>query len=655
MLRVYLLNLVLEPWRDQIPPLEKELQCEIFANSEAVNLSEIERIVRQAEREKMDALLCRWDDYEAVMNCKPLVSVYPVTVKGFDSSVILYRLKKHLEKNNLQHLTKVVLGTNIAISVRMDVLEEMFGFQLYNDGWSDVLPQSYFDNLRAMGYEIVICREEYRQQVERSGMYHFYDPEVYQLIDYSQDLKRTIQQAAEGAQLKTALRDMEIMLKYSFEAICVLDRQGKVTVYNEQAGKLFIPKGKESYSGCDFSEVVPVVDREELGNILSGEESYFSRVVEVNKTMGMLNITPNINGGKPDGAIVHFTSIHKIDQLESQVKSELYIKGHFAKYHFDDIVGISDAILKTKHQAERFAKYNSSVLLCGESGCGKELFAQSIHNSSMRRDQPFVAVNCGSLPTNLLESELFGYVDGAFTGALKKGKKGLFEIANKGTIFLDEITEMDMQGQSRLLRALEEREIMRIGDDKVIPIDVRVIAATNRDLERLVEEGKFREDLYYRLNVLTLLVPPLRQRGRDVVLIAESFLEKFGRRYQKYIILSPEAKECLCRYPWKGNVRQLRNFCERLVILADQKEVSAKLIEEELGAIQYSSQPTPPPPVRQMPAASLTEHLLPPDTSEKEQILLALQQSEGNRIQAAARLGISKATLWRKMKKYEIM
>lgn len=655
MLRVYLLNLILEPWRSQIPPLETELQCKIFANPEIAGYSEIERIVRQTEKENLDALLCRWDDYEMVMSCKPLVSVYPVTVKGFDTSVILYRLKKNLEQNNLQHLTKVVLGTNIAINVRLDVLEEMFGFRLYNGGWGDVLPQSYFDNLRAMGYEIVICREEYRQQVERSGMYHFYDPEVYQLIDYSQDLKRTIQQAAEGAQLKTALRDMEIMLKYSFEAICVLDRQGKVTVYNEQAGKLFIPRGRESYSGCDFSEVVPVVDREELGNILSGEESYFSRVVEVNKTMGMLNITPNINGGKPDGAIVHFTSIHKIDQLESQVKSELYIKGHFAKYHFDDIVGISDAILKTKHQAERFAKYNSSVLLCGESGCGKELFAQSIHNSSMRRDQPFVAVNCGSLPTNLLESELFGYVDGAFTGALKKGKKGLFEIANKGTIFLDEITEMDMQGQSRLLRALEEREIMRIGDDKVIPIDVRVIAATNRDLEKLVEEGKFREDLYYRLNVLTLLVPPLRQRDRDVVLIAESFLEKFGRRYQKYIILSPEAKDCLCRYPWKGNVRQLRNFCERLVILADQKEISAKLIEEELGAIQYSSQPTPPPPVRQLSAAALTEQLLPPETSEKEQILLALQQSGGNRIQAAARLGISKATLWRKMKKYEIM
>lgn len=328
-------------------------------------------------------------------------------------------------------MTKVVLGTNIAINVRLDVLEEMFGFQLYNAGWHSELPQSYFDNLSAMGYQVVVCREEYKGQVQRSGMYHFYDPQVFELIDYSSDLRRTIQQIAEDAQLRTALRDMEIMLKYSFEAVCVLDRKGKVTVYNEQARNLFIPKGKESYSGFDFSQVVPVVDQEELRNILSGAESYFSRVVEVNKTMGMLNITPNISNGKPDGAIVHFTSIHKIDQLESQVKSELYIKGHFAKYHFDDIVGVSDVILKTKHQAERFAKYNSSVLLCGESGCGKELFAQSIHNSSMRRDQPFVAVNCGSLPTSLLESELFGYVDGAFTGALRKGKKGCLKLPIK--------------------------------------------------------------------------------------------------------------------------------------------------------------------------------------------------------------------------------
>lgn len=654
MLRVYVLNLIMEPWRDQIPSLEKELQCKIFANSEAAQYAEIERIVRQTERENIDALLCLWDDYELVISCKPLIPVYPVTVTGFDTSVILYRLKKNLEARNLQHLTKVVLGTNIAINVRLDVLEEMFGFQLYNAGWHSELPQSYFDNLSAMGYQVVVCREEYKGQVQRSGMYHFYDPQVFELIDYSSDLRRTIQQIAEDAQLRTALRDMEIMLKYSFEAVCVLDRKGKVTVYNEQARNLFIPKGKESYSGFDFSQVVPVVDQEELRNILSGAESYFSRVVEVNKTMGMLNITPNISNGKPDGAIVHFTSIHKIDQLESQVKSELYIKGHFAKYHFDDIVGVSDVILKTKHQAERFAKYNSSVLLCGESGCGKELFAQSIHNSSMRRDQPFVAVNCGSLPTSLLESELFGYVDGAFTGALRKGKKGLFEIANKGTIFLDEITEMDMQGQSRLLRALKEQEIMRIGDDKVIPIDVRVIAATNRDLEKLVEEGKFREDLYYRLNVLTLLVPPLRQRNRDVVLIAEYFLEKFGRRYQKYISLTPEAKDCLCRYPWKGNVRELRNFCERLVILADQKEIPSHIIEDELDSIRYSSQAPVCPPVRPMPAATLSAQLL--DTSdEKQNILLALQQSEGNRIKAAASLGISKATLWRKMKKYEIL
>lgn len=652
MLRIYCINLLTGPWHKQLPSLEFEMHCKLMANEQPADSAAIERILRWAEIEQIDAIICNWADYDIIMDHRPLLSVYPISYTGFDTSVILYRLKKNLAEKNLGHLRKVVLGTQLPITVRLNVLEEMFDFELINPEWRDVLPQSYFDVLRREGYEVVVCREDYADMVRKSGMYPFFDASIYDDVDFALDLKRAVQQIAEGSQLKTMLKVLENMVNYSFEAICMLDVSGKLTTYNEQATSMFVPVGEHSYLGREFSDLVPAISKAELQMLIHGETSYFGRIVEINKRVGMLSITPVSKNGAPDGAVVHFTTIQQIDELETQVKSELYQKGHVAKYQFSDIVGQSEPMLKAKYQAERFSKYGSNVLLYGESGCGKELFAQSIHNSSMRKKQPFVAVNCGSLPTNLLESELFGYVDGAFTGALKKGKKGLFEIANKGTIFLDEISEMDMQGQSRLLRVLEEREIMRIGDDKVIPVDVRVIAATNRNLEQMVEEGDFREDLYYRLNVLSIAVPPLRARGEDVVLLAESFFSRFGKRYQKYLTLTDSAKQCLMDNQWKGNVRQLRNFCERMVILADQREIDADMLQKEIastsfaGWMQESTAVSQPIDAQQRKALS--------EEKEKKAILMALDHADGNRERTAKMLGISKATLWRKMKKYDI-
>jgi Transcriptional regulator containing PAS, AAA-type ATPase, and DNA-binding domains len=362
-----------------------------------------------------------------------------------------------------------------------------------------------------------------------------------------------------------------------------------------------------------------------------------------------LNITPIFDKGIDNGAVVHFTTIQQIDKMESQVKIEFYNKGHFAKYHFTDIIGESEMMVKARKLAEKFAKYNSNVLLYGESGCGKELFAQSIHNASLRSARPFVAVNCGALPSNLLESELFGYVEGAFTGALKKGKKGLFEIAHKGTIFLDEISEMDIKSQTRLLRVLEERVVMKIGDDRVIPIDVRVIAASNKNLLKLVKEGKFREDLYYRLNVLFLNVPPLRKRERDVLLIADSFMKQYGKKYNKWIVLNSEAEQEILSYPWEGNVRQLRNFCERLVIVADDKSISADVIREQLDIIDTSFSEND-----NDLAADLDRNIESMEDAEKRSIINALKKTGGNRTRTAEILGISKTTLWRKLKYYEL-
>ena len=248
---------------------------------------------------------------------------------------------------------------------------------------------------------------------------------------------------------------------------------------------------------------------------------------------------------------------------------------------------------------------------------------------------------------------MFGYVEGAFTGASKKGKMGLFEIANQGTIFLDEISEMDANGQLRLLRVLEEREVMRIGSDRVIPVNVRVIAACNKDLSKLVKSGAFRQDLFYRLNVLTIQIPALREREQDAFLLAEYYLDIYSQKYQKTVQLSPDSAPVLTAYQWPGNVRQLRNFCERLVIVADDYQLTSDFIKDQLQqAYPFSDQTDNTGIAVSFAAASSSGISLP--KSEREEVLLALRQTKGNRRQAASLLGISTSTLWRKMKKYNI-
>ena len=239
---------------------------------------------------------------------------------------------------------------------------------------------------------------------------------------------------------------------------------------------------------------------------------------------------------------------------------EIARRGHTTKYNFSDICGSSPQIRQTVELAKKMARTDSSVLITGESGTGKELFAHAIHNNSQRAEAPFVAINCAALPETLLESELFGYEEGAFTGAKKGGKPGLFELANTGSIFLDEIEGMAPATQLKLLRVIQEREIIRVGGEKVIPIDVRIISASNEDLMPLIESGRFRRDLFYRVGTLPLELPPLRERKRDIPLL----LEVFKSALHLTFLLTEEAKEALLRYEWPGNIRELRNCVEYL-------------------------------------------------------------------------------------------
>ena len=281
------------------------------------------------------------------------------------------------------------------------------------------------------------------------------------------------------------------------------------------------------------------------------------------------------------------------------------------------------------------AKSNATVLITGESGTGKELVARAIHSHSYRKDKPFIAVSCAALPESLLESELFGHEKGAFTGAHAQ-RRGKFEIANRGTLFLDEIGEMSANIQVHLLRVLEEKEFTRVGGNELIKVDVRVISATNKDMKKAIASGQFREDLYYRLNVVTIELPPLRERKEDVPLLAQHFLKKFAVENQKEITgFSPEATDFLLKYDWPGNVRELENAIERAVILAKNSDVDAADMPQENLLLSHSA-----------PASKSLREV------EKNHILNVLSQTGGNYSEAARILGVSRVTLYNKMKNF---
>ena len=319
---------------------------------------------------------------------------------------------------------------------------------------------------------------------------------------------------------------------------------------------------------------------------------------------------------------------------------------------FPSIIGESKAILRLKAAILKAAGTNATVLIQGESGTGKELIAQAVHDNSPRHTGPFVAINCGAIPESLMESELFGYVEGAFTGTTRGGKMGLFELAHNGTLFLDEISEIPLNMQSKLLRVLQEHEVRRIGDDRVTAVDVRIISATNVNLHKLVAAKRFRQDLLYRLDVLKITIPPLRRRGEDVIELFHFFLKKFCWKNREALPeVAPDSLHLLREYPFAGNARELRNVVERAAVLRRNRDVltsadlNRALHPEDIEEVPPLLAATPAPFPPEAPQAS------GPD-NEKDRLLAALRACGGNRTRAARELGMDRTTLWRKLQKY---
>lgn len=336
---------------------------------------------------------------------------------------------------------------------------------------------------------------------------------------------------------------------------------------------------------------------------------------------------------------------------EHDIKLVRNVIGLTADYTFDDIVGESAAILNCIDIAKKYAYTPFSVLITGESGVGKELFAQSIHNYSPRRDGPFVALNCATLPENLIESELFGYVGGAFTGASKNGKPGKFELADGGTLFLDEIGELPLDFQSKLLRVLETWTITRVGGTKPIPVNVRLIAATNRDLAKLTRDNLFRQDLYYRIQVLNVQVPPLRERKVDLIALSAHFLKNsLLTEGQPPKHLSPAAEKALLAYDWPGNVRELKNVINRVSVISSESLITDFELNESIGILPYTSDNSIAPPSGNLESLDKIRSRI--DSAYADLLREALYQTGGNKSKAADLLDISRKTLYRMLEKY---
>lgn len=419
------------------------------------------------------------------------------------------------------------------------------------------------------------------------------------------------------------LEQLQVVVQNIQEGIVVLDENRHPLFFNEEANRLFqgdilhnLPKQMEPY--------IKEYTGEQL--ITIGENTALFRMIPI----GVRD--------QHENTVLVFHETGSIAKSEQKVRTSMYQKGLYAKKHFSDILTVSPRVKKLLALAEKFAQTEANVLITGETGTGKEGMAQSIHNASQRSRKPFVSVNCASIPPNLIESELFGYVEGAFTGARRSGKKGLFELADGGTIFLDEIAELPLNIQGRLLRVLQEHEIMRVGDDKIIPLDIRVICATNKNLRDMVDEGKFREDLYYRVNVLKINIPPLRERREDIMMLMQYYFHQFAPKIEFSSWFDKKLKNRLMNYAWPGNIRELRNMAEVFACYADGYGSRIHLDELMDGSRTSNNENT-------------IEIPLGLSLKEIEIAVIDRMLEQYTPEETCAKLGISRVTLWRKCRR----
>lgn len=602
-----------------------------------IELGVLEGAIHNAKKleESGAEVVVGWGGTAALLEKNLSVPVVSIKIPDFD----IMRAVKQASKFG----KKIALMTPEAVS-GMGLLEELYGVRI---------KQVMFKNQNDFNYGMIEafnegCNVVIGKSYVTLDMAKDYGKKAV-LITYNiESIREVFHEAIRIANLRRKEREeytrLETIFNSLIEGVIVTDNLGKITLFNRAAEKILGVK-PHNVIGNDVSNVLPQMHH--VSSVLKRggypkDEFYKVGDIGIIATHKPIFLDEGVLG-----VVSTFREASEIQKIDSKIRKKLVSKGFVTHYGIDFFSSRSPAMKKVIEKAKRFAFTDSNILITGESGTGKEIMAQSIHRLSLREKKPFVAINCSVLPENLLESELFGYEEGAFTGAKKGGKMGLFETAHGGTLFLDEIGTMNVSLQSKLLRVLQEREAMRLGGERIIPIDVRVIAATNLNIEKEVDEGRFRRDLFYRISTLTIQMPSLRERKEDIPEIVRTIMEaQFKKFNKKPFKLSKASLKKLIDYPWDGNVRELENILARTVLLCSNREESLKFIDEELKKARHANHQDSE--IKGFSEYPVIRRL------EFERLINVLQECNFNISKAASKLGISRSTLYRKIKDYKL-
>ncbi len=626
--------------------------CQEFNKNIVVKIGDLESGAKQAivlEEQGVDVVISRGGTAIAIKKKVSNLPVVEVQVSGFDLIRALHKIREKTKKAAIVGFHPFTygvegLGNIIDMELKTLTLKESWYKQ---PGYI----KKQLEEIKRQNYEWIVGDNISVEIAEQLGMNAV-------LVESGKEaLMQSILEAERVAEVRRneleKSKRIKSIIDFAYEGIITIDQNGIIDTFNPQAAKIF---EKEVYRiiGKNINEMFPEFNFSKITKIGQKIEG---KLWAVGNVKIAANIIPIRINDKTVRTVVTFQKVSQIQRIEQKIREKLFLKGNVAENTFNDIIGQSKIINNLKEEAKNYAQVDSPVLLYGETGTGKELFAQSLHNYSARRDKPFVAFNCAALPESLLESELFGYVGGAFTGAKKEGKMGLFEQAHEGTIFLDEIGEISQNIQARLLRVLQERKIRRLGDDRVIPIDVRIITSTNKNLSKLVRENKFRRDLYYRINVLNLKLPNLKERREDIPLLVNFFINKYQYKFKKEIKgISEESMDILKNYNWPGNIRQLENIIERLIVRTKDHYIMTNLVKEVMEfpdddkTIYVNSYNLKNKTNR----SEIDLHIpLTGNLEDIERVIIEkmIENEKGNKTAVATKLGIGRTTLWRKMKK----